>query len=133
MGVRFFSTKDRPIHLGPYPLERLKRVEHALDLSNVPATHPLDFRKLDTPHSLVNAMGEYQAMMDVIRDGLVNSELAAAPTDPVERSKHLKSFGYFQDASIEASMASTALFERMSVHVSMRNGDLAYTCRSYPN
>lgn len=100
MGVRFFSTKDRPIHLGPYPLERLKRVEHALDLSNVPATHPLDFRKLDTPHSLVNAMGEYQAMMDVIRDGLVNSELAAAPTDPVERSKHLKSFGYFQDASM---------------------------------
>lgn len=100
MGQRFFSTKDRPFHLGPFPLERLKRVERAPDLSQVPASQALDFRQLDTPHSLVNAMGEYQAMMDVIRDGLVNPELAAAPTDPEERSRHMKSFGYFQDASM---------------------------------
>ena len=100
MGQRFFSTKDRPFHLGPFPLERLKRVERAPDLSQVPASQALDFRQLDTPHSLVNAMGEYQAMMDVIRDGLVNPELAAAPTEPEERSRHMKSFGYFQDASM---------------------------------
>ncbi len=100
MGLRFFSTKDRPFHLGPYPLERLKRIDEAPDLSRVPPTQTLDFRQLDTPHSLVNAMGEYQAMMDVIRDGLVNPELAAAPIDLEERSRHLKSFGYFQDASM---------------------------------
>jgi hypothetical protein len=52
----------------------------------VPPHVPLDFRRLDTPHSLVNAMGEYQAMMDVIRDGLVNPTPAAAPTDPQERA-----------------------------------------------
>ena len=47
-------------------------------------------------------MSDYQAMMDVIRDGLVNPNLAAAPEDPEERSRHLKAFGYFQDASMMA-------------------------------
>ena len=47
-------------------------------------------------------MGDYQAMMDVIRDGEVNPNLAAAPDDPEERARHLKSFGYFQDASMMA-------------------------------
>jgi len=99
MGTRFFSTKNRPFHLGPYPLERLKRVASA-DVSVVPAFAPLDFRRLETPHSLVNAMGEYQAMMDVLRDGMVNPVAAAAPTDPEERARHMKAFGYFQDASM---------------------------------
>ena len=57
MGVRFFSTKDRPFHLGPFPLEKLKRVDSTPDLASVPAMPALDFRRLDTPHSLVNAMG----------------------------------------------------------------------------
>ena len=100
MGVRFFSTKDRPFHLGPFPLEKLKRVDSTPDLSSVTAMPALDFRRLDTPHSLVNAMGEYQAMMDVIRDGMVNPEAATAPTDPVERANHMKAFGYFQDTSM---------------------------------
>ena len=100
MVLRFFSTKDRPFHLGPYPLERLKRVEVGPDLSQVPAAKVLNFSRLDTPHSLVNAMGEYQAMMDVIRDGTVNAERGDAPPDPVERAKHMKAFGYFQDASM---------------------------------
>jgi len=100
MGIRFFSTKNRPFHLGPYPLETLKRVDEAPDLTAVPPAPHLDFRRLETPHSLVNAMGEYQAMMDAIRDGLVNPEPAAAPTDPVERANHMKAFGYFQDASM---------------------------------
>ena len=100
MVLRFFSTKDRPFDLGPYPLERLKRVEVGPDLSQVPAAKVLNFSRLDTPHSLVNAMGEYQAMMDVIRDGTVNVERGDAPPDPVERAKHMKAFGYFQDASM---------------------------------
>ena len=99
MGTRFFSTKDRPFHLGPYPLERLKRVAD-VDLGAVPAFRPLEFRRLNTPHSLVNAMGDYQAMMDVLRDGDVNPTPAHAPADPVERARHMKAFGYFQDASM---------------------------------
>ena len=102
MGLRFFSTKNREPHLGPYPLERLRRLDSPPDLSTVPAAQALDFRRLHTPHSLVNAMGDYQAMMDVIRDGTINPNVAAIPEDPQERSRHLKSFGYFQDASMMA-------------------------------
>jgi reductive dehalogenase len=100
MGTRFFSTKHRPFHMGPYPLERLKRSRDHVDLDAVPEMPKLDFRRLDTPHSLVNAMGEYQAMMDVIRDGLVNPTSSDAPRDPGERANHMKAFGYFQDASM---------------------------------
>jgi len=102
LGLRFFSTKNRAPHLGPYPLERLRRLSVQPDLSIVPVAQSLDFRNLQTPHSLVNAMGDYQAMMDVIRDGLVNPQRAAAPEDPEARAKHLKAFGYFQDASMMA-------------------------------
>ncbi|OWU79144.1 reductive dehalogenase [Phaeobacter sp. 22II1-1F12B] len=100
MGIRLFSTKNREMHLGPYPLERLSRIETLPDLTRVVPDAPLDFRHLETPHSLVNAMGEYQAMLDVIRDGLVNPALSGAPTDPEERARHMKAFGYFQDASM---------------------------------
>ena len=100
MAMRFFSTKDRPFHMGPYPLERLKRTDTMPDLNAVPASKLLDFRALETPHSLVNAMGEYQAMMDAIREGVVNKTPATAPSDLVERSNHLKAFGYFQDTSM---------------------------------
>ena len=41
-------------------------------------------------------MAEHQAMLDTIRDGLVNSARAEIPSDPGERSRHLKSFGYFK-------------------------------------
>jgi reductive dehalogenase len=100
MGIRFFSSKNRAFHLGPYPLERLKRADTLPDLSNIPRNKQLEFSRLETPHSLVNAMGEYQAMMDAIRDGIVNPVQAEIPDDLTERAEHLKSFGYFQDASM---------------------------------
>ena len=37
----------------------------------------------------VDAMAEHQAMLDTIRDGLVNSAVADIPSDPEERSRHL--------------------------------------------
>ncbi len=97
--MRFFSDASRPVHLGPYPLERLARADHA-DQSGLPPFAPLEFRRPDAPESLVNAMAEYQAMMDAIRDGLVNKARAECPADPVERANHLKSFGYFSDSSM---------------------------------
>ncbi|MEL6793905.1 MAG: NAD-binding oxidoreductase, partial [Pseudomonadota bacterium] len=93
------SDKRRPVHLGPYPLERLNRVESAA-LSHVPTFQPLDFRRPDAPASILNAMGEYQAMMDAIRDGLVAKTCSEIPADPSERANHLKAFGYFSDASM---------------------------------
>jgi hypothetical protein len=81
MTIRFFSDRKRPVHLGPYPLERLARGAMP-DLESVPAMRPLSFRRPGAPASIVNAMGEYQAMMDAIRDGLVNKARPIAPATP---------------------------------------------------
>ncbi|MEM9048296.1 MAG: reductive dehalogenase domain-containing protein [Pseudomonadota bacterium] len=98
--TQFFSAAKRPVHLGRYPLERLYRTAHPPDLAAVPPTRPLSFSRPGAPASIVNAMGEYQAMMDAIRDGLVNRAQADIPSDPGERANHLKAFGYFSDAAM---------------------------------
>jgi reductive dehalogenase len=100
MNQRFFSAKNRPVHLGPYPVEKLKRQSVMPDLASMPEMENLSFRRPEAPESIVNAMGEYQAMLDAIRDGLVNKAIAEIPTDPAQRSEHLKAFGFFSDASM---------------------------------
>jgi reductive dehalogenase len=99
MSIRFFSDKTRPVHLGPFPLERLARQSRP-ETAGLPAPAPLEFRRPGTPENLVNAMAEYQAMMDAIRDGLVNKARAGCPDNPEERANHLKAFGYFSDATM---------------------------------
>ncbi|WP_373635111.1 2Fe-2S iron-sulfur cluster-binding protein [Yoonia sp. SS1-5] len=99
---QFRSQKNRPMHLGRFPLENATRQQDT-DLQNVPPFVPLSFVDRDRPQSLVNAMREHQAMMDAIRDGTVNGLVSETPDDLEERSNHLKSFGYF----CGASMAST--------------------------
>lgn len=101
MPFRLFSDKNRPVHLGPYPLERLARRDE-VDLKTVPAFRPVSFDRSETPESIVNAMSEYQAMLDAIRDGMVNRARASCPDDPQERADHLKGFGYFQDSTMVA-------------------------------
>ena len=100
MSYRLFSSKNRPFHMGPYPTELLARTASQPALETVPASQQLTFRDDDNPLSIVNAMREHQAMLDTIRDGLTNSVIAEAPSDPAERAKHLKSFGYFADAAV---------------------------------
>ncbi len=100
MTIRFFSDKNRPVHMGPYPLERLERSKIMPDLNAVPPMLPVSFHRLNAPESLVNAMGEHQATLDAIRDGLVNKARAGCPDELRERANHLKGFGYFSDASM---------------------------------
>ena len=98
--MRFFSTKNREIHLGPYPLERLVRTEKSSDLQAVPMREQLQFLRPQDPLSIINAMDEYQSMMDAIRIGITHPVLSVVPDDLDERSQHLKAFGYFSDASM---------------------------------
>ncbi|NVO54241.1 reductive dehalogenase [Rhodobacteraceae bacterium B1Z28] len=100
MGIRFFSDKNRPVHMGSYPLERLARQDRLPDLSSVHPLPTLSFHRPEQPDSIVNAMGEFQAMLDAIRDGFVNSVPSEIPADPQTRAEHLKAFGYFNDASM---------------------------------
>ncbi|MDF2371854.1 MAG: reductive dehalogenase [Rhizobiaceae bacterium] len=98
--MRFFSDKNRSVDMGPYPLELLSRAASLPDLSAVPLFKQLSFNRPDQPQSIVNAASQHQAMLDAIRDGLVNRARSDCPADPGERAKHLKAFGYFSDASM---------------------------------
>ncbi len=98
--MKFFSSKNRQAHLGPYPMERLVRGEHFILDAEVPELKQVSFSRPKSATSIVNAMAEYQAMMDAIRDGLVKRERAVIPDDLDERARHIKGFGYFSDASL---------------------------------
>lgn len=86
--------------MGRYPTERLSRTASMPDLAAVPPSQHLSFARPDDARSIVNAMREHQAMLDAIRDGLVNKAVAEAPTGPQDRADHLKAFGYFSDAAL---------------------------------
>jgi len=119
LGVRLFSDKKRAVHLGPFPLEGLSRGEMP-DLAAIPQDQAVAFVS-DTPPSLLNAMRDYQAMMDALRDGLINRTRSEIPDDISERSRHLKAFGYFNDASMIGigPLPTAALRER-----AIRNPDI---------
>lgn len=97
---KLFSYKNRPMHLGPYPLETLRRAKLAKGLKNLPAQSGLNFHRPKDPLSIINAMQDYQAMLDATREGLVKREQAEIPDDLLERSNHLKSFGYYCDSAM---------------------------------
>ncbi|MFA8384239.1 MAG: reductive dehalogenase [Pelagibaca sp.] len=99
MGLRFFSDKNRPVHLGPFPLERAARGAMP-DPATIPPHPGLSFLRPEDPASIVNAMADYQAMMDAIRDGFVNKARSRFTDDVTERANHLKAFGYFSDATM---------------------------------
>ena len=120
MSAKLFSDKSRPIHKGLYPTERLKRADH-IELDHIKPMKALNFRRADSPHSIINAMTDYQAMMDAIRDGLVNKAKATIPNSPIERANHLKSFGYFADASM---VGVTLLDDKARLEQPIRNPDI---------
>ncbi len=97
--MRLFSYRDRPVHLGPYPLERLTREDAPPDLGAFPAMTALSFDDPD-PLSLKHAMARYMAMFDLVRDGAVNAAPAEIPDAPDARVDHLKAAGYYFDASM---------------------------------
>ena len=97
--MRLFSYRDRPVHLGPYPLERLRRTSHTPDDSALAPMQALRFEHND-PESLTHAMARYMAMFDLVRDGAVNPKEGEIPDDPTERARHLKAAGYYFDASM---------------------------------
>lgn len=99
--LKLRSYRNRPVHLGPYPLEKLRRTrgeERPQGLEDLPLPESLSFRRPEDPLSIVNAMQEYQAMLDATRDGLVK-EPAEIPGDLTERAEHLKAFAYYLDTA----------------------------------
>ena len=94
---RLFSYRDRPVHLGPYPLERLARQDQLPDLDLLPEQAALSFA--GGADSLAPAMARYLGMFDVIREGQVAALPAEIPDGEQARAEHLKAAAYFFDAS----------------------------------
>ena len=101
--MRLFSHRKRPVHLGPYPLERLRRL-HAAD-APPPGSGPgpLPPRPAESeaagPRSAVHAYQLYLDMFARQRHGDVAPE-APTPADPVEVANNLKAGLYFLDADM---------------------------------
>ena len=98
--MRVFSDRDRPVHLGPYPAERLDRGPMP-DLHAVAPMAPLAYD--GPPDSVVHAMRDHAAMLDAIRDGLAARVPSDIPADPRERANHLRAFAHFNDAALTAT------------------------------
>ncbi|MFN3954041.1 MAG: 4Fe-4S dicluster domain-containing protein [Pararhodobacter sp.] len=96
--MRIFSYKNRPVHLGPFPLERLARTHASPDLARLPTQAPLAFDHAD-PESLIHAMARFMGMFDTVRDGVIAHDPAEISDDPAERSRHLKAAAYYFDAA----------------------------------
>jgi len=97
--MKLFSHKKRPVHLGPYPLETLPRVD---DASAPPASsggrRPTEGR-VEGPQSAAHAYELYVELFDQQRTGEV-SEPAPIPDDPTERVNNVKGGLYFLDADM---------------------------------
>jgi hypothetical protein len=97
--MKLFSYRNRPVHLGPYPLERLARQHEMPDMASVPPFEAVSYADEADLESLTNAMARYIGMFDVVRDGAVAPLPAEIPDDPKERSNHFKAAGYYYDAT----------------------------------
>ena len=100
--MKLFSHKSRPVHLGPYPLERLPHVaDRTASLPGLPAQLPSGPAEEKAPGRLAatEVYATYFELFDGRRDGEV-APPAPLPDSPVEISQNLKAGLYFLDADM---------------------------------
>ena len=103
--MRLFSHKNRAMHLGPFPLERLARSN---SIPEYPPAGKHGERKTvapDNPDSMAGAFREYIDLFDRMRLGDPVPNQAPVTSDPQERADHLKAGCYNLDVSMAATCA----------------------------
>ncbi len=98
------SANKRPVHLGPYPLEDLPRLNNHKDVPpGVKKRRGLGL-PAETgeagPLALSNVFGPFGELLDHFRSGPITGEPAPLPNDPEAVSNHLKAWAYFQGADV---------------------------------
>ncbi len=92
--MRLFSNRDRPVHLGPFPLERIRRAVVMPEVSSVRDTFPPPSA---TP--LGRIVNEYIALFEQFRAEPPAAERAPYPGEPARLANELKANCYFLNAS----------------------------------
>ncbi len=98
--MRLFSHRRRPVHLGPFPLERLPRGREIAGAKT--GALPAD------PNSpgedgITHVIPEYQRLFARFLDGKAAPAKAPIPEDPVVRANNLKAAAYFLDVAQAAT------------------------------
>ena len=101
--MRVFSHKQRPVHLGAYPLERLARTEMATTRppgfdGRVPARPGEGIT--EGPVGMGHAFGTYIELFDSLRTGETAQSRAPIPDDPDAIAANIKAGIYFLDADM---------------------------------
>jgi len=97
--MRLYSYKKRPVELGPFPLETLKRQNSVENFDELPQMTQLSYENPESPLSISNSMASYATIIDALRNGEVASERTEIPNGLLERANHLKAASYFLDVS----------------------------------
>jgi reductive dehalogenase len=95
--MRIISNRNRPVHLGSLPLERIRRSASMPDLSSVRDSFPAPSA---TP--LGNIVNEYTALYEQFRAEDPAPQRAPYPPDPQRLANELKANCYFLNASLAA-------------------------------
>lgn len=93
---RLHSNRDRAVHLGPLPTERLPRADAPIVMG---AQQPGDAVAAHAT-SLLAVLPEYRALFAGLLDGPVAPARAPLPDDPAALANNLKATAYFLDATL---------------------------------
>ena len=96
--LKLFSSRNRPVHLGPYPLERLPRGPLGPNANWSPAV-----RAVPPPppaSTFARIATSYLGVFDGLRTGPIAPEQAPLPNDPRILANELKAACYFLDATL---------------------------------
>ena len=91
-------SKSRPVHLGPFPLETLRRDERVIAVEA--GRSPRAAEPTPAPDgALAHALAHYRALLAQFTDGAPAPATAPVPDDLERRAADLKGGSYFLDAS----------------------------------
>ncbi|MCY4664179.1 MAG: hypothetical protein OXC00_05895 [Acidimicrobiaceae bacterium] len=101
--MKLFSHRKRPVHLGPYPLERLPRLSTPDARPPGSGSEQLPTRPAEAqppgPRSAAHAYGLYLDRFNQRRHGPVAPE-APIPDDPAAAARNLKAGLHLLDADM---------------------------------
>ena len=98
--MRLFSHRRRPVHLGPFPLERLPR---AAQVAGARTGGLPGAEQAAGDDCIAHAAPEYQQLFARFLDGRIAPAKAPIPDDPVVRANNLKAAAYFLDVAQAAT------------------------------